>query len=200
MKKLSIIFLSLSVLSAYGAEIGVGASVRADDASIYLPVQFGESFRLEAELRAFEREAISTPVSSSSVTRSESSVDSKLFGLGAFYIKALNENLRTLLGLRASYVKTENDGASAISGLGATAFSVRDVDGYEITPTVGLEYILNEKVSISVEAFWFDRNQDGEITTTTTSGGFFPVTTVTTTDFSQDESGTDARVVLRFFF
>jgi hypothetical protein len=146
MKKLVALACMVGVAPAWAADVtvGVGVSAKSNDSTIYVPIDFGEKFRIE-------------PLVRHSKTKSESfgftTKDETLqVGAGFFGLMPLAESLRIYYGARLSYLDFEGQ---AIAFANSPYVIELEGDGYRAAPTFGFEYAFNKHLSIGGEAEWF---------------------------------------------
>lgn len=130
---------AFSQAAEQGTRIGVGASIRSDDAAIYLPIDVSPSFRVEPYFLWSEQETTTGGTTTNFETR--------MLGAGGFFRLGLRDHLETYLGGRLAYVEQESGFA--------------DVDGFSVEPTLGVEYFVTGRFSLALEAFLYRRELDG---------------------------------------
>jgi hypothetical protein len=161
-------------LQAQAADVGLGVAVQSDDSRIYVPIDFGDAWRLEPSVRYLH--------SKSSSGGGSFKNESFELGVGAFALLPLHESVRLYYGARLAYIEAETTD---------TSFGSRNsikADGYRISPTVGFEYLINKHISIGGEAEWFYADVDSS-----PDDGFFY-------GADQKSQGTDTRLVVRVRF
>src|SRR5690606_34879321 len=104
--------------SASMAEIGIGAAVRSDVSSLYIPWQVTPDLRLEGEVSLYEEEAVDSGtlfLGLPGLAPSTSDREDELleYGIGAFWTPALEGNWRGLLGMRLNYASQESSASTA---------------------------------------------------------------------------------------
>lgn len=174
MKNLVLCVLACATPLAAGAgDVGLGVSL--DHAPhILVPIHVSESLRVEPFI---------------DFTKDESDLgggvtgrfDSKEVGLGMFLRSALDDAAGVYYGIR--YSKVTGDTQVTDSG-GAVLFESDD-DGDNFSLVLGGEYAVGNRLFVGLEAYWFRLSLDSS------SGG---------TTETQEISGTDTQVVLRFMF
>ena len=148
MKKIVALALCACAVPTWAADVGIGVSAESNDSTIYVPIDFGDTWRLE-------------PFVNYSKTKIKSDGGDSLksetlrIGTGVFGARSLGESLRLYYGGRLSYLETETP-------LYTNAFGTvyDDGDGYCIAPTLGFEYAFNDHVSLGGEAEWFYEDVD----------------------------------------
>jgi hypothetical protein len=158
---------------ASAGDVGLGVSLDHDP-HILLPINVSETVRIEPFI---------------DITKDESDLgggvqgqfDAKELGLGVFLRSALDDRAGLYYGVR--YSKLEGETTVTDSG-GAVLFESED-DGDNLALVLGGEYAVGNRLLIGVEAFWFRLSIDSDDGAETTT---------------QETSGTDTRVVVRFMF
>ena len=145
MKKIVALVCSAFAIPAWSADAGLGVSFESNDSTIYVPIDFGNSWRLEPFARYAKSKA-------DYYTRSEQ----LSIGAGVFALKPLGESLRLYYGGRLAYLDYE----TALYTTPLTGTVSREGYGYSVAPTLGFEYSFNEHVSIGAEAAWYYQDLD----------------------------------------
>ena len=204
-----LIWLLLVSQPVVAAKVGLGASAKDSDASIYLPIDVSPRFRVEPYLRHYDVESASASDASSGPIlangtvgyssvlspTSRSTVESLSFGAGVFALNRPADNAVIYYGARVAYLESESTTESDLPNPIRTFQPVRiastnETDGYAITPSVGLEYYPVERFSIAVEIGWEHSSSDTSSSITGLSGS----------QFELEESRTRASVIVRIFF
>jgi hypothetical protein len=158
MKRLVTLACLACTAPAWAADVGVGISAKSNDSTIYVPIDFGNAWRLEPFVNYVQakQELAAGP-----------SVDSHTLriGTGVFALQPLGESLQLYFGGRLSYLDVEAEQFSSITG---TVTSKGD--GYRVSPTLGFEYSFNKHVSLGGEAEWFYEDVDLDNSSYTRSG------------------------------
>jgi hypothetical protein len=150
--------------------VGVGVAAKSNDSTIYVPIDFGEKFRIEPLVRHSK--------SKFEAAGYESKSETLQVGAGFFGLMPLAESVRIYYGARLSYLDFEGQ---SINPLGPFPFvSQVEGDGYRASPTFGFEYAFNKHLSIGGEAEWFYEDLDANGT--------------------ESRSGTETRLILRLRF
>lgn len=181
----SLLIVILAASGAVAATVGVGVSVRSGDTSIYVPVDTGNSIRIEPFVRAYKSSS-NTRYSSFSSDYEDSYI---YYGVGIFGKSSINDNSNTYYGARIAYTASEYESSDS-DGYSSKS----DLSGYEIAPTLGLEYYITEKFSVGAEAEWYYAKLDGD------RKSISPFSGVSTSDEERESTGTNTRVLVRFFF
>jgi hypothetical protein len=164
------IFLASPV---HAAQFGIGLSAKSDDVSIYLPIMLGD-FMIEPAVRWYDAE-----VTSGDLKFKE---EEKEIGVGIFRIHSLADSLQSYYGVRLSYIDQVVSYLSVDGRLKA--------DGYRIAPAFGFQYFLLKQLALAGEAEWYYLKTDGKER--------YPI--FEDRDVERKETGTNSRVLLRFFF
>lgn len=127
---------SHTVQSRDGVFMGLGGSLRSDDASIYLPIEISPLLRVEPFFQWSETEQ--TP---------GGSTEYRQLGAGGFFRFEVHDNLQTYAGGRLSFVDMEFGGG--------------DLDGFAIEPTVGVEFWATPRFTLALEAYLYWMDLDG---------------------------------------
>jgi opacity protein-like surface antigen len=159
-------------VQAHAAEVnaGVGISIESDDSTIYIPIDIGDSIRIEPGVRYSETE-IGNQLKAEFLDLS----------VGLFKLMPIRESIRLYFGGRLAYVTAEID--QSFPG----AQSHTEDDGYRISPTLGFEYHVTERFSVGGEAEWFYLDMDEE-------------NSLGLADGAQRDQGTETRILFRFKF
>jgi hypothetical protein len=181
MKLVRAVALAASVMgstAAHAADYGIGVSVQSDDAILYAPIDFNDKFRLEPNIRYSKNEFETNTSNDFEQERLE-------IGVGLFGLGTVNKSVRIYYGGRLSYIDQENVqtfNSFVVGGSGnLVATATSDSDGYRVAPTIGFEFLFNERLSLGGEAEYFFQDIDGDNNEAKTSG-------------------TDTRLILRFKF
>ena len=165
---------TLICIQAQAAEVdaGVGISIESDDSTIYIPIDIGDSIRIEPGVRYSETEI-----------GKQLKADVLDLSVGVFKLLPIRESIRLYFGGRLAYVQAE-----ILDNYPNDLFdSKSDEDGYRISPTLGFEYEVTERFSVGGEAEWFYLDMDRD------SGLNVP-------EVNRKEQGTETRVLFRFKF
>ena len=161
-------------VQAQAAEIdaGVGISIESDDSTIYIPIDIGDSIRIEPGVRYSETEI-----------GSQLKADVLDLSVGVFKLLPIRESIRLYFGGRLAYVQAEIEQDYSDDVFDAKS----EEDGYRISPTLGFEYQVTERFSVGGEAEWFYLDMDRD------DG-------LDVSGVEQKEQGTETRVLFRFKF
>jgi hypothetical protein len=172
MKKLVALACIAGASPAWAADVtlGVGVSAKSNDSTIYVPIDFGEKFRIEPLVGHSKAKSEASGFSTKSETLQ--------IGAGFFRLMPLAESVRIYYGARLSYLDFEGQAVN-FDGLYPFVTDVKG-DGYRAAPTFGFEYAFNKHLSIGGEAEWFYQELDS------------------TRDDTR--SGTETRLILRLRF
>ena len=108
-------------------------------------------------------------------------------GVGVFGLSSVLESVRAYYGARVAYIDSEfefrvNDDFGGFS-------QEQSVEGYRISPTIGVEYQFNRRFSIGGEAAWYYQDMDGDFDDGIVTGK---------TDM--ERNGTETHLIFRFVF
>jgi len=121
---------------------GFGTSLNSTATKLFFPVNINNTVQISPY----------AAYSKSDITISGQIIDRKYesLGLGLFYLNTYNNSARFYIGSRIGVIKSSSErifsapNTYSLTGLKYTAYS--------IAPTIGFEYFLSKKVSISVDA------------------------------------------------
>lgn len=170
MKKIVALVLCASAVPAWAADVGVGVSVESHDSTIYVPIDFGETFRIEPFANFLKTK--------STASAYESRTETLQVGTGLFGLKSLGESVRIYYGGRLSYLDVDSESSYFAGGYG-----YNKGNGFRVAPTLGFEYSFNRHLSLGAEAGWFYQDIDGG-----------------RTGLNETSTGTDTRLILRLRF
>jgi hypothetical protein len=195
-RTLLIAFMAACSGQAFAADFGIGLSVQSDDAWIYAPIEITPRFRIEPSIRFFngesESQSQSSGIGSDVTTTVTSEADTVEFAVGLFGMTPVGESLRVYYGARAAYVDSESK--LRIVTRFTTFEDVEEeevsADGYRISPTLGFEYLINDRFSIGGEAEWFYQDVESELSHTSLNSA----------TSESKSNGTDTRLIVRFRF
>lgn len=170
MKRILALACCACTVPTWAADVGIGVSVKSNDSTIYVPIDFDKTFRLE-------------PFFTHSKLKSSSwgyadNAEMVHVGAGFFGLKSLGESVSLYYGGRLSYLHLDAD-----SNYAPTPYQDADGDGYRVAPTFGFEYALNKYLAIGGEAGWFHEDISSDF------GGR-----------DETRSGTETRLILRLRF
>jgi len=147
----------LGCAEAMSAEYGLGVSLDFDAPILYVPIDFGDKFRVEPFFSYSQSKSKTIVYGENSpytVVASENQMSSSI-GVGVFGLGAVSESIRAYYGARIALTTTENklkyDGGSRPPG--ATLVPRKTTsDGFSLIPTFGLEYRFTPRFSVAGEA------------------------------------------------
>jgi len=175
----ALVALSMGSSQILAEECGIGLSVQSDDSIIYAPIDFNKKFRVEPSIRYLKNETdtgVGVDIESETLE----------LAVGLFGLSEVSESIRIYYGGRLAYIDQETDQAifsPLFPAVGGNIVVGRaDADGFRISPTLGFEYMINDRFSIGGEAEYFFQDIDRE------GGG------------DTETSGTDTRLIVRFRF
>lgn len=158
---------------SHAADVGLGVSAFGEKQNIYIPVLLNPTTLLEGHFAYLDSE------------ESGYTTENVELGIGFFKKAAQTDKTNVYYGARFSYEESNFD---ANSNSYITTSS--EQKGFKISPTIGFEYLITPKLSVGGEAeFYFGQYETDE--TNVFSGK---------TSVDQDKTGTDTRLVVRYFF
>jgi hypothetical protein len=190
MMKKRVIAAAMAMAAWSGSSLGgagLGMSIQSGDPTIYVPIDIGESFRLEPFFRYGNDKSESRVYEPSSpyTVREVREATTYQLGLGLFGSAGFNESVRAYFGGRLSYISAEFeysfDGGSRPPFTSFPPPEKIDSDGFSIEPTIGLEYRFTERFSIAGEVALIVSDVDGNAVST-------------------ESVDTDSNVIVRFRF
>jgi len=194
MKKILYVFLvgSITIPSVtVASDYGIGVSIKSSDVSVYIPIRLNESLFLEPYIRLFSYDDSSSGVV---VLNRESSSDTYDVGLGVFRLLDSTNGLSPYYGARIGYLNRESNYESRSSS--GTWGSETKSRGFNFSPTIGVKYSLYENISVDFEAEWYYTKLDND--GVEKSSGLTPSNEIT--EGTQTSSGTNTRIIVRYFF
>lgn len=147
MRKILALACCAFVVPAWSADVGVGVSAKSNDTTIYVPIDFGTSWRLEPFVNYSKQTATTSQYSLET--------ESLLIGAGLFGLQSMGESLRLYYGGRLAYLDMSIDQGATPQGVIESSGN-----GYLVAPTLGFEYLFNEHVSLGGEAEYFFQDVD----------------------------------------
>ena len=166
-------FASLMAANCFGAEFGIGLTANDSDRELYLPIKITDNFRTEISIGFDSREQ------KTDLTKTEA--DQVEAGIGLFFTQSVYERTLLYYGCRLKYLYVNADREYS----DGSHYSQRQ-DGYSIAPTLGFEYFLTDHISLGGEAEFYYEYLDGE--------------DEDDLDIDETYTGTDGRVVIRYYF
>ena len=172
------------VPNAQALEVGVGIDMMNFDylssgVKIYVPLDITPKFRIEPSFLYWNDESTTTD-SSGTVSTFDYRAE---FGLGFFGIQDLAQQTKLYYGARLGFVSEKYEYISTVT-------STRDRDGYKFSPAFGFEHFFSEKISLGGEVSWYYLDLDIESFTSSSGAG----------TGSDQSTGTDSEVILRYYF
>lgn len=176
--------VSLLAASAAQADVGIGASIRSDDAAVYVPVM-AEKLMVEPYV-SYSREKDDIGPDSETTT----------IGVGVFGVAAPADNFSIYFGGRLARLNDEvvtplTDFITGVS-VGVTR---SETEGYAIAPTLGFQYHVIERFTVGAEVGVEYSDVDLERVVEPLGQPSLPSLTL-----NRKSTETKARVILRFFF
>jgi len=142
MKKLFLFSISMLIsLSSFSQEVGLGVSAQGDR-TIYMPIKVNESLRLEPSIYYYK--------SKDSGEFSGSSEEYEAL-IGLFRLKPQSDKSKIYYGARAGYTAYHSKYGS----------NHEHFEGYKIEPTIGLEYMLVENLTVAGDVSFSYSNRNG---------------------------------------
>lgn len=178
-----VVLLAWAFTAPARADVGVGAAVGNEDETILFPIRLS-SVIIEPYLGYRE--------SDGKFRRNTSSAESLEVGVGVFGLLMRGDNLSIYYGARLADIRGEE--FIQINEPNTFPETQTDIDGYRVTPTVGLQYTIS-RVTIGAEIGLIYEEIDSRSTTIRRLSG--------ATSRMEDtvvSKGTHANVVFRFFF
>lgn len=194
--KVFLLFAFSPTLNA--GNLGLGVSIKPGETAVYLPIKVSEFYKVEPFIRYSKNssELISSP-DSENVDKS-----ARAIGVGLFQSKEMGQNADLYYGLRASFTKVKErwQYKSSYTGGDTTKIIInktRDSErGFILSPTVGVAYSFTRQFVLAFEAqlnfgkykakdSYYDMDLSKYIENSTERG---------------EKSGTDTKVILRYFF
>lgn len=123
------------------AIFGVGISATEDGTTLYFPVKMGHL--LVEPLVSYDKRTQTDTFKNSNYSGT-SDTKEKAVGLGFFGIVTLNDHVDMIVGTRVIYVDYHLKDSDSLG----TIFGDRRLKGFEVVPTVGIEYYFNDHVSL----------------------------------------------------
>ena len=194
MVRFTVAFAALVFAARAGAEVGLGASLNSDDATIYIPIS-PKRFMIEPYVRHQSAEQVVTSTTSSGAPGT-ADIESLTFGVGVFHSARPRDNVELYYGARLGYVEQELESVALITSPFPIppSTSSGDADGYSFAPTIGFQYRWLERFSIGADFGW--EYLDVESTTINTPS-FGSATEYRT---KQETTETHTNIIFRFFF
>jgi hypothetical protein len=128
-----------------GADVGVGASLRDSEASLYLPIE-AAAWRIEPYF-AWSDQDLNGPT--------DLSQESQTIGVGIFRKLEIHDRTQVYLGARLALAQFETTSSDP-------ADPDLEGDGYSFEPTLGIEYRIVELVAVSLEGLLYVRRTEEE--------------------------------------
>jgi len=177
--------------TAVAENLGLGVSIKSNDASIYLPINVHEEFRVEPFISYSSYDGRENEEGLEiSYKNNYSNLN---FGIGFFKIQALKEQISAYYGLRSSYTKNEQS-FNRIEESNKYG-NEKETSGYTVSPIIGFEYSIINDLLVGFEAEWWFSDLEGK---EVTSYGE-PVDDIKT-NIKNKSQGTNTRVTVRYFF
>jgi hypothetical protein len=187
------------VTASADADVGIGVSAKSDSATLYIPITAGR-FMFEPYVRASDRKSeTSSTVGLNNLLLpfgSTSKAETQRIGVGIFRLAPVAERITLYYGGRLARIDEEIESSSTSPGGSPLAQSLQlsSAEGHAITPALGFQFNIIERLSIGGEIGWEHTEADAVNISRSQSGS-------TQTSLSEI-SGNDTRaeIILRFFF
>jgi hypothetical protein len=128
---------------ATAADFGIGLSVKSNDATIFMPIDVSQRFRIEPSLNYSQNE-IENANQSAKVT-------SLNFNVGLFGLVPTDHSVQLYYGARVGYARTETETNVFVLPI---ASQKEKSEGYRVAPIIGFEYLFNPHLSLGGEVGW----------------------------------------------
>jgi hypothetical protein len=183
----ALLLAALAAGHAAAAEHGVGLSAKSDNGLIYVPIDVSPKFRVEPYVRYSTDDTTSFETTPPQVTLTGQETETLEVGAGLFGLALPNESLRIYYGARAGYLNI-HDTFELHSGTEVIRVSDTSV-GYHVAPTFGFEYLFNSHFTLGGEAaYFYDHFESDQRFGSSNS------------DFESESIGTEAFLILRYYF
>ncbi len=154
-------FTVLLTFNSFAQEVGLGVSAQGDR-TIYMPIKINEGLRLEPSIYYYK--------SKDTGEFSGTSEDYELL-VGFFNLRQQSDKSKIYYGARVGY-----------SANHYTYNSVHEhFEGYKIAPTIGLEYLLVENLTVAGDVSFSYSNRNGD-------------------DRTREYTSTDSELSVRYYF
>lgn len=163
----------LMAANCFAAEFGIGFTANYSDQELYFPIKLTNHFRTEISV------GFSTAEQKTDSTKIEADIVAA--GIGLFLTHNVHERTLLYYGCRLKYLYQNADREYSDG-----SHRTEQQKGYGIAPTLGFEYFITENISLGGEAEFYYQYLDGE----------------DEDDLDVDETytGTDGRIVIRYYF
>jgi len=165
MNKMALVVSMLGISATAGAaNVGLGVSLRQDDATIYVPIDVSKTFRIEP-LLSYEQQEFEYEVAPNTGYTAIQERTSIRIGTGLFGVASVGDSAAMYYGGRIAYLSRKTK--LSYSGTLPSSFvpqpgSEQDQDGFSLAPTLGLEYRIGEHFSVAGEAMLTHSRIDGD--------------------------------------
>ena len=171
--------------NCFALEFGIGIGANDYDRTIYVPINITNNFRTELSLGYSSNDRKSATDSEANFYDGYS-IET---GIGLFFLKDVYEKTQIYYGCRLLYINGESKWNYS------SGYNYNDKSsGYGIVPTFGVEYLITDHFSLGGEIEFFYTNLNGKTEES------YPDTDTVSYDTNSTSSGTNGRVVLRYYF
>jgi hypothetical protein len=139
-------------------DVGIGLSIKSNDATIYVPIDVSAAFRIEPSISYSENKT------ESGFTITENTNIN--LGVGFFGKSQVVDSIEVYYGGRVAYIESK---AESSTSLPFPASSSVKSDGYRIAPTLGFQYFFNDHISLGGEVAWAHTDLDNVESSGTTT-------------------------------
>lgn len=180
---LAVLLLGGTSFKTQAESFGIGVAVKSGDTTLLVPYKLGQNYFLEPYFRYQKH--------SDDDEFGERENEFFSVGVGFFQYKITGEAVNLYYGLKAGYSERNYtyyyppDPAIPVSAY----INEEKLNGYELSPTFGISYVITPKFSIDGELEWYYQNLDGKIN----DNGEI-------SNSKYETQGTNTRIFLRYFF
>ena len=203
--KVFLLFAFSPTLNA--GNLGLGVSIKPGETAVYLPIKVSEFYKVEPfiEYSKNSSELISPHSPDSQNDDADSQNDdysTRAIGVGLFRSKEMGQSANLYYGLRASFtkVKSRRQNKSSYTYGDTTEITINKTRGSErgfiLSPTVGVAYSFAQQFVLALEAqLNFGKYKGKESYYDKDLSKYIEASTE-----RKEQSGTDTKVILRYFF
>lgn len=139
---------ALALLPAIAsADVGLGASLRDSEATLYLPIESSAAVRIEPFF-AWSDQDLSGPT--------DVSTETLTLGVGVFRKLEIRDRAQVYFGARLGFTRFEGTSSDP-------ATPDLDAEGFSIEPTLGIDYRIVDQISVAFEALLFYRQANEDL-------------------------------------
>lgn len=187
---LFLLFALAFVPALHADNVGLGVSIKSSQTTVYLPIKIREFYRIEPFINYYKNSKESKLRQASGSRNNDNS--SYEAGIGLFKSNKLRQNTNLYYGLRASYTKYSYEEDSTFSSSGRSTYSYSS-ERLILSPTVGVEHSFTQQFVLAFEAEVYFGKLKGK--NRSNLQYYF-----NDSDDEQELSGSNTRVILRYFF